>query len=505
MTMANENLLSPQLVSKFANHPILSTICLLFLLSIGSQTIYNVYFHPLSKFPGPLLARSSLLWRCWHTLRGRSHRAIQAQHEKYGSVFRVSPNELSFSSVSSWKAIYGPPSANQPQLVKSEFYDTFGGGFKEPCIGSERRPAVHARKKRYLAAAFSSQALHSQEAIVQRCWNKFIEKVGPVSQEDPKGVNVVDWFEMAAFDMLGEMAFGESFGCIESGKHHFWLDLILKHLFEVTLLDNLGRFPLLDAVSRYVLPWLTTRVRSKHQRYSREKVQKRLDARDAGHDFLTRLVSGVESGEVSQEEITAHASTLIIAGGETTAHTLASATYYLLKTPNALKKLAEEVRSHYQSYEDIDANTALQLPYLRAVIDEALRIHPSGAQGFPRISPGIVIDGHYVPVGVEVYTSAWSVVHDPGNFHEPMIFKPERWLDKNCTDVKEASQPFSLGYRACIGRNFAWMEMTICLAKLIFKYDWELLDPDLDWEAASRCFVMWWKAPIPVRFTERVR
>ncbi|KAI0195407.1 benzoate 4-monooxygenase cytochrome P450 [Xylaria flabelliformis] len=432
MTMANENFLSPQLVSKFANHPILSTLCLLvrppykiifrlsnrthhqcgltqpdlqFLLSIGSQAIYNVYFHPLSGVAG-------------HTLRGRSHRVIQAQHEKYGSVFRVSPNELSFSS-----------------LVKSEFYDTFGGGFKEPCIGSERRPAVHAQKKKYLAAAFSSQALHSQEAIVQRCWNQFIEKVGPVSQEDPKGVNV--------------------------------------------------RFPLLDAVSRYVLPWLTTRVRSKHQRYSRDKVQKRLDARDA------------ESGEVSREEITAHASTLI--------SPLASATYYLLTTPNALKKLAEEVRSHYQSYEDIDANTALQLPYLRAVIDEALRVHPSGAQGFPRISPGVVIDGHYVPAGVEVYTSSWSVVHDPSNFHEPMIFKPERWLDKNCTDVKEASQPFSLGYRACIGRNFAWMEMTICLAKLIFKYDWELLDPDLDWEAASRCFVMWWKAPIPVRFTERVR
>jgi hypothetical protein len=47
------------------------------------------------------------------------------------------------------------------------------------------------------------------------------------------------------------------------------------------------------------------------------------------------------------------------------------------------------------------------------------------------------------------------------------------------------------------------MEMALCLAKMVYKYDWELLDPDLDWEAASRCYVMWWKAPIPVRFTER--
>jgi cytochrome P450 len=189
-------------------------------------------------------------------------------------VFRVSPNELSFASVSSWKAIYGFPSAGQPHLVKSEFYDTFGGGFNEACVGSERRPVAHAQKKKYLAAAFSSQALHSQEPIVQRCWNQFVSKIGPVSQQNPGGINVVDWFEMAAFDMLGEMAFGESFGCIEKEKHHFWLDLILEHLFEITLLDNLGRFPVLDNLSKYVFPWLTTRVRAKHQRYSRHKVQK---------------------------------------------------------------------------------------------------------------------------------------------------------------------------------------------------------------------------------------
>lgn len=54
----------------------------------------------------------------------------------------------------------------------------------------------------------------------------------------------------------------------------------------------------------------------------------------------------------------------------------------------------------------------------------------------------------------EVYTSAWTVTHDESNFHEPHVFKPERWLDPHCTDVKEASQPFSLGARACLGRKY---------------------------------------------------
>lgn len=53
----------------------------------------------------------------------------------------------------------------------------------------------------------------------------------------------------------------------------------------------------------------------------------------------------------------------------------------------------------------------------------------------------------------EIYTSAWTVTHDERNFHEPMTFKPERWLDPDCTDIKEASQPFSLGTRMCLGQK----------------------------------------------------
>lgn len=53
----------------------------------------------------------------------------------------------------------------------------------------------------------------------------------------------------------------------------------------------------------------------------------------------------------------------------------------------------------------------------------------------------------------EVYTSGWSLTHDARNFHEPFSFKPERWLDPSNADVKEASQPFSLGPRGCLGRK----------------------------------------------------
>ena len=135
-----------------------------------------------------------------------------------GPVFRVSPNELSFASVDSWKTIYGFPPPGQPHLIKGEFYDIYGAGFKTGCIGSERDPQQHALKKKNLLAAFSTKALNAQEALVQQCWDRFVEKVGPLSRETPGGIDIVKWFEMATFDILGEMAFGESFYCVENGE-----------------------------------------------------------------------------------------------------------------------------------------------------------------------------------------------------------------------------------------------------------------------------------------------
>lgn len=91
-----------------------------------------------------------------------------------------------------------------------------------------------------------------------------------------------------------------------------------------------------------------------------------------------------------------------IAGGETVSTFLAAVTYYLLTNPETYLKLRREIRSRYKSYAEIDATSSLQLSYLQAVINEGLRMYPPGSQGFPRISPGALVDGVYVPAGVRI-------------------------------------------------------------------------------------------------------
>ena len=88
-----------------------------------------------------------------------------------------------------------------------------------------------------------------------------------------------------------------------------------------------------------------------------------------------------------------------IAGGETTATFLASVTAFLLQMPHTYQKLRNEIRGAFKAYKEIDATRALKLPYLQAVISEGLRIHPPGSQGFPRLSSGALVDGHWIPKG----------------------------------------------------------------------------------------------------------
>jgi cytochrome P450 len=132
-----------------------------------------------------------------------------------GPVVRVSPNELSFATVESWKAIYGHRSGGAPTPIKSEFYDIYGAGFESLCIGSERNPQKHGQMRKMLSAAFATKSLVEQEHIITTSVNDFVERIG---QDALQPLNMTKWYEMVAFDTLGEMAFGQSFNSVKAGK-----------------------------------------------------------------------------------------------------------------------------------------------------------------------------------------------------------------------------------------------------------------------------------------------
>lgn len=155
-----------------------------------------------------------------HSLSGRLHIAIQKQHNQYGPVLRISPNELSFASVSSLKSIYGHRSDGKAAVLKSEHYDMLGAGFGAPSIGSERNPHDHNEMRKSLSSALSQKAATDREGIVHGLIDKFILRLESHGVETK--INLTHWYDYLTLDILGALAFSQPFGCLEYGEIRFF-------------------------------------------------------------------------------------------------------------------------------------------------------------------------------------------------------------------------------------------------------------------------------------------
>lgn len=280
--------------------------------------------------------------------------------------------------------------------------------------------------------------------------------------------------------------------------------MVLDATYMLGLLSLRRRFRLLNLALPFVVP-LDIRVKfTKHRELTRAKVLRRVELSNTltRDDFLSHVLT--KGDGMSEEELRGHANSLIIAGSETSSTLLTAATYHLLKNRDCLDKLTEEVRSSFTSIHDINGTSTSALPYIRAVIDETLRIFPPATFGLPRTSPGAHVDGHYVAAGAVVGVTAWVTHHDERYWHDAGSFKPERWIGDGSGDNKDAFQPFSLGPRSCIGVNLAYLEIRIVLAKMVWMYDWELVNQDVELDRDSRLRLLWKTPKVIVRYHPRI-
>lgn len=238
--------------------------------------------------------------------------------------------------------------------------------------------------------------------------------------------------------------------------------------------------------------------------YTEEKISRRIEQQQgADHRQRDFFDDALESGELSEGEIKGQAGVMIIAGSETAATTLSAILYFLLKHPGCRATLAEEVRGSFAAASEITGDAVAKLPYLHGVVEETLRIFSTVPFGLPRISPGEVVDGEYIPEGVEVSAANWQLGHDPRYWKDPWSFEPERWIGEGFGDKTNVYYPFGYGPRSCIGEALAYMELHIVVANMIFAYDWEWVNSELDWFKEARFYGIWEKPALIVKFHPR--
>ncbi|PSN63626.1 pisatin demethylase [Corynespora cassiicola Philippines] len=484
-------------------------------------TIYRLTLHPLAKYPGPLLWRISPIPSCISLMKGRIAFDYKTLHEHYGPVVRVMPNELSFNTAKAWDDIYGHRVGMQ-NMDK----DPIHVGAVEAIPGATNLTmapdSAHARQRRALAHAFSKQALLEQEPILRDYVDLFVKRLREMAHRG-EAANMVSWYNFCTFDIIGDLSFGEPFGCLRDGEGSesaAWVPAIYESIKAGALEQATRRFATPGSLAQRLLLWCIPSIireyRYRHLRNSTTKTRKRMENKTDHRDFIWYILKQREKkNEVSDDEVIMNAALFIVAGSETTATELCGLTNYLLRDPERFQKLKDEIRGACKTEADLNMDILGSLPYMNACIDEGLRIFPPVPIGLLRTVPkgGSLIDSHYVPENTSVCVSSWGAAHSSENFAQPDDFIPERFLETPESkaqfggDVRKAAQPFSTGPRGCIGRNLTYVELRLILGAFLWNFDVEFVDGAPLWDPRDdfkglKAYNTWEKSPLMVKLTD---
>jgi len=407
---------------------------------------------------------------------------VKSLHERYGRVVRVAPNELSFTDPAAWRDIY-----TKGFLRPYEYKDKPPGKDAENLISADE--LTHQRFRRVLAPAFVVRP--EQEAVVRSYVDLLVQKLSSIIKhsgaEQATTVDILKWFNYTTFDIIGDLLWGSSFGCLEGVRYHPWIQVIAQ--FKIALIVGATKFyPPLDKILMMITPKSAMSDLMQIWKTTEDKIAHRLEAGSKRLDIISYMTNAPISASPAPEhtdkmslpEVEINAMLIVVAGSESVTTVLTGITNYLVRDETKLGALVHEIRSTFRQEQDISGASLSRLPYLNAVLNEGLRLCPTIPDGMRRQVPkgGASVAGHFIPEDTVVSIPQWSAYQSAENFTLPKAFAPERWLEDSTNhsyshDRKDAFQPFSLGSHNCPGRSLAFLEMRYILARLVWHFDLE--------------------------------
>ncbi|RDW78670.1 cytochrome P450 [Aspergillus mulundensis] len=457
-------------------------------------------FHPLSGLSDiPFLLASQ---------KGFRSRALHELHQTH-PVIRIGPNALSYGTPAAIRDIYGHSTA----CVKDRFYSDTSGSHAH--LADVVNKAEHARKRKVLASAYAIKNLEGWEYKVSDMTSRLIRVFdGKCTAPLPESVQVPDekdltidyrsWTNHFTVAAIANIGLSEDLGFLEQGSDMVPSESMDGNVKQVSfrecreasgtvtykLIWAYDLFPVLKRLSKILSPYYRRlwRLDSDWNGIVYNRATTRLKRYMAGEkldDFFTALMEDKKGVPHNLEmgELVAEISIMMNAGSDTTAIALRNVLFFLLKNPQCMQKLREEI-NEVLGKDDIVApySKVKHLPYLKACLDESLRMLPPVIFGLPRRTPpeGTTILGDYVAGDTSVSMSAYVVHHDESIFKDNNSYVPERWLSEQGKSLQSFFIPFSTGARGCIGRNISYLEQTVLLASLVHRYDFALPSPDWD-------------------------
>jgi hypothetical protein len=361
---------------------------------------------------------------------------------------------------------------------------------------------------------YSMSSLVGYEPFVNNCTSLLTQRFNECAKAG-QTINLYHWLQCYAFDVIGEITFADRFGLLDVGE------------------DKEGIFNAIDQRTNYatfvgVFPWLHRFLFYLQPKtggglfllnYTLKQIGKRQsllkDPRNVGRegppDIMTKILLAHEENpeKVTKMDLITMCQSNIGAGSDTTAITLSAILYNLLRYPHTYKRLQDEIDTAAKEGRISDPVTFKeaqeQLPYLQAVVKEALRMHPATGLPMARTVPssGTTICNHSIPAGATVGINAWVAGRNTSIFGpDAGRWRPERWLEIESSgrggEVEKYSFSFGMGSRTCVGKNISLLEMSKLIPQLVRRFNF-VLDGDVERSGGVKSSNRWFVKQINFR------
>ncbi|KAJ3537482.1 hypothetical protein NMY22_g5572 [Coprinellus aureogranulatus] len=487
-----------------------------------SITIYRVSpLHPLAKYPGPLMWRITKFSAAWYGGQGTYHIKLKQLHNYYGPIERREcpkdlvriPYVLGSEQPINRKVVW-----EGRRILPSKNFD-----INNHLIGV-RDLQRHAELRKPWNKAFGVGPLKDYEEMLIARAGLLGTRLEEMCGDGVGKVDLVEWMNFFSFDFMGDIAFTSDFSLLKDGD----VNGLVRDMEEAqTMPTFVQHVPWLAKITR-VTPYVGTKLR-RFGAFAVGQAGARAKKPMLKKDLFYHLIQAIDPEFMSNPLpfIMANAVVTIFAGSDTAASSLAMVFFYLLRNTRCYKKLQKEIDDSVADADDtIPSMEKLgQLPYLNAVINEAMRIQPpvpTSVQRAPKIgSGGKMVGSMFLPEGTNVQVPPYVLHRDPRYFSpNPDAFWPERWLCQDSGPAIDDSEPetttrvvheraafipFSAGPAACAGKPLALMELRYVTALLVHKFDMTFQDgfDAENWEAGLRDRLTLFRPPLVVDIRKR--
>ncbi len=270
---------------------------------------------------------------------------------------------------------------------------------------------VRARMRRLFAPSFNETSLRSLAPVLDSYADKFMSRINDLYDQhrkthgpQPFTLDFLEWTNFYTMDIMGDFALGESFHCLDNNSYHPWVATLFM-FFKGMIIASAARF---FSVTDFLLHRLTPKdileKQKQHTEFSNRKILQRLETKTNRPDLVGPFLKDMQNhpDKMSLGEIQSTFAMILIAGGETPSTTLVGVWYQLATNPDIQARLWSILNKKFPCNDDITVETTKEIPYLDAVINEALRLCYAIPGGFPRVVPegGDIYAGHFLPAGV---------------------------------------------------------------------------------------------------------